>query len=138
MTRLKIWQSSRPLRELRDTQQGFYVYRNDRLIVNGGWLNLKKMKADEHTKLARIIVDFDSSQDELWNVDVSKSKASLPEGNLRDLIDGIARQTRKRAEDVYRHRDSRVADHPDAFLWLTKEARMAIKFTINRKKCGFS
>ena len=38
---------------------GFYVYRNDRLIVNGGWLNLKKMKADEHTKLARIIVDFD-------------------------------------------------------------------------------
>ena len=55
-----------------NAQQGFYVFRNARLIVNGGWLNLKRMKADEHTKLARIIVDFDSSEDELWNVDVSK------------------------------------------------------------------
>jgi len=105
-----------------NAQQGFYVFRNDRLIVNGGWLNLKRMKADEHTKLARIIVDFDSSEDELWNVDVSKSKASLPEGGLRDLVDGIARQTRKRAEEVYRHRGqsgSRSSFAPDSYIWRT-------------------
>ena len=64
-----------------NAQQGFYVYRNNRLIVNGGWLNLKKMKIDEHTKLARIIIDIDSSADESWNIDVSKSKANLPMGS---------------------------------------------------------
>lgn len=119
-----------------NAQQGFYVFRNDRLIVNGGWLNLKRMKADEHTKLARIIVDFNSSEDELWNVDVSKSKASLPEGGLKELVDGIARQTRKRAEEVYRHRGqsgSRATFAPDNYIWrTTRTSDKKTKYIINR------
>lgn len=37
-------------------QQGFYIYRAGRMIQSGGWSNLRA--PDEHTKLARIAVNF--------------------------------------------------------------------------------
>lgn len=120
-----------------NAQQGFYLFRNKRLIVNGGWLNLKRMKLDEHTKLARIIIDFDSSDDEGWHVDVSKSKASVPMGTLRDHVDAIARHTRKEAEKIYRHRaktNTREITAPDGFIWKTHKASDGkIAYKINRK-----
>ena len=36
-----------------NAQQGFYIYRNRRMIVAGGYLNFD-LKAEEHYKLARI------------------------------------------------------------------------------------
>lgn len=105
-----------------NAQQGVYIYRNDRLLINGGWLRLKKMKLDEHTKLARIIIDLDSSSDLHWHVDVSKSRASIPSGPIKQHIDAICRKTRKEAEEVYRHRGkviSRTVATPDKFIWKT-------------------
>ena len=37
-------------------QQGFYIYRGDRMIQSGGWNRLRTM--DEHSKLARIAIDI--------------------------------------------------------------------------------
>ena len=56
--------------------QGFYVYRNDRLIRWGGWL--KTRASDEHTKLARIALDFTSELDAVFQVNVAKSGVTLP------------------------------------------------------------
>jgi len=56
--------------------QGFYVYRNDRLIRWGGWL--KTRASDEHTKLARISLDFTSELDAVFQVNVAKSGVTLP------------------------------------------------------------
>ena len=39
-----------------NAHQGFYIYRNRRLLVAGDWLNL--FRAEEHCKLARIMVDL--------------------------------------------------------------------------------
>ena len=44
----------------RDAQQGFYVYRNRRLLLPGDWLGLEFRK-EEHYKLARIRVDLSNS-----------------------------------------------------------------------------
>ena len=120
-----------------NAQQGIYLYRNNRLLINGGWLNLKRMKLDEHTKLARIIIDLDSSSDLLWQVDVSKSRASIPTGNIKNNIDAICRKTRKEAEEVYRHRGkvvSRNVGAPDKFIWKTIVSPTGeTSFKINRK-----
>lgn len=105
-----------------NAQQGIYIYRNNRLLINGGWLQLKKMKLDEHTKLARIIIELDSSDDLNWHVDVSKSRASIPSGHIKEYIDAICRKTRTEAEAVYRHRGkvvSRSIAAADKFIWKT-------------------
>lgn len=46
-------------------QQGFYVYRNERLLVPGDWLGLPFTK-EEHFKLARIQLDIPNSMDQEW------------------------------------------------------------------------
>ncbi|MGY1730276.1 ATP-binding protein [Geodermatophilus sp. SYSU D01045] len=83
-------------------QQGFYVYRNNRLVVAGDWLGAAGAK-DEHTKLARILIDFDSTLDLQWQIDVKKSTARPP-GSIVDDLRRIATATRRAAEEVYRHR----------------------------------
>lgn len=56
--------------------QGFYVYRNRRLIIPGTWFRLSGKK--ELMKYARVMVDIDSSADSLWDIDVKKSSATVP------------------------------------------------------------
>ena len=49
-------------------QQGFYVYRNKRLLVWGTWF--KMMRKGEMSKLARIQVDLPNTLDDLWTLDI--------------------------------------------------------------------
>lgn len=57
-------------------QQGFYVYRNRRLIVYGTWFG--KFKKEPAYNLARIQLDMNSESDFEWGIDIKKSKATLP------------------------------------------------------------
>src|SRR5439155_14505655 len=77
-----------------NAQQGFYVYRNRRLIIAGGWLDLG-LRQEEHYKLARILVDLPNSMDEEWQIDIRKAHATPPPSLVRPLK-RIARLTRKR------------------------------------------
>ena len=61
-----------------NAQQGFYLYRGNRLIIAGDWLRLGWQK-EEHFKLARICVDIPNSMDHEWQIDVKKSTAAPPE-----------------------------------------------------------
>lgn len=72
-------------------QQGFYVYRNKRLLVWGTWFRL--MHQRELSKLARVQVDIPNSLDDLWSLDIKKSTAVPPEEvkkNLSIIIGKIA------------------------------------------------
>jgi hypothetical protein len=85
-----------------NAQQGFYLYRNRRLIVSGSWLGLG-LKQEEHFKLARILVDLPNTMDQEWQVDVRKAHA-IPPSSLVGPLTRIAKITRGRASEVYRHR----------------------------------
>tara|TARA_B100001063_G_scaffold59522_1_gene53751 strand:- start:7672 stop:9129 length:1458 start_codon:yes stop_codon:yes gene_type:complete len=63
--------------------QGFYVYRNKRLIIKSTWFRL--MPKEELTKLVRVRVDIPNSLDHIWKIDVKKSNASPPEVVRRGL-----------------------------------------------------
>ena len=89
-----------------NAQQGFYVYRNERLILPGSWLGLGKGKSwtkEEHYKLARIRIDIPNSMDHLWELDVKKSTASPPAA-IRDRLHNLASAVRTRAREVFAHR----------------------------------
>lgn len=69
-------------------RQGFYVYRNKRLIIWGTWFRI--ISQSEVGKLARIRVDIPNTLDTLWGIDVKKSKANIPHmirDKLRNVIE---------------------------------------------------
>lgn len=77
--------------------QGFYVYRNKRLLIWGTWFRLAH-KLDK-TKLSRIQVDIPNSLDQLWSLDIKKSTA-IPPAHIRvqllhilNNIGGISQRT---------------------------------------------
>jgi hypothetical protein len=80
-------------------QQGFYIYRNDRLIVAGDWLDLGGFRKDDKHSLARIAVDVTAELDNLWSVDVKKATARPPLP-LRGALTRIAKATRIEAQRV--------------------------------------
>lgn len=57
-------------------QQGFYVYRAHRLIQSGGWNRLRT--ADEHTKMARVSLDFFPDLDAAFEINIAKARVSFP------------------------------------------------------------
>ncbi|MEG1566963.1 MAG: ATP-binding protein [Anaerovoracaceae bacterium] len=77
-------------------EQGFYLYRNKRLISWGSWMRMGVRS--ELNKLARIQVDIPSSLDAVWMLDVKKSSAKIPD-KIKDRIkiaveDSIVRSKR--------------------------------------------
>ena len=75
------------------SHQGFYIYRNDRMILAGGWLNLKNCKQHQKYNGLRISVDFDSRLDEYFDVGFTKSTIDFPK-NITDKLEAV---TTKRA-----------------------------------------
>lgn len=117
-----------------NAQQGFYVYRNERLLVPGDWLGLGFQK-EEHCKLARIQVDLPNSLDDDWSIDVKKSIARPP-ASLKPELKRIARATRQRAVEIYRHRGKVIArDNADKYVfpWNKKIRRSKIFYAINQE-----
>ncbi|WP_438382515.1 ATP-binding protein [Asaia sp. BMEF1] len=116
-----------------NAHQGFYIYRNKRLLVAGDWLGLG-MQKEEHFKLARIRIDLTNSADLLWQIDVKKSRARPPAAFRRDLL-RIARTARGQASSIYRHRGKvvqRKLGSNDLFLWNHVVKRGKTYYKINR------
>jgi hypothetical protein len=55
-------------------RQGFYFYRNDRVIQAGGWNGIRADDGEPHLSLARVRIDLPSSLDSLFKLDVTKSR----------------------------------------------------------------
>src|SRR5690606_32846599 len=87
-------------------QQGFYVYRNERLLVAGSWLGLGQGRSwtkDEAHRLARIRLDIPNSLDADWKLDIRKSTARPPV-QIRPWLTRLAEDTREKARKAFAHR----------------------------------
>lgn len=89
-------------------QQGIYVYRASRLIQWGGWSGMRAI--DEHTKLARASLDFDTDMDSVFHVNVAKMKVSIPQ-SLRQGLEKPIHELCVQANAVYR-RSERPGGRP--------------------------
>lgn len=114
--------------ELRQ-RQGFYIYRNKRLIIWGTWFRL--IKQNELRKLARVCVDIPNTLDSIWDIDVKKSKASLPYMIRKNLAD-IVNVAVGRSEHVYRYRGRNVQTDKLIHVWNPIEERDKFAYRINR------
>ncbi len=63
--------------------QGFYLYRQGRLLIYGTWFGLSCIK--DVSNLVRIRIDVDIFQDKQWKIDVKKSTA-FPNLEIRKIL----------------------------------------------------
>jgi hypothetical protein len=80
-------------------QQGLYIYRAGRLVQWGGWNGVRGI--DEHTKLARATLDFDTDLDSVFHINVAKMRVTIPP-QLRQMLERPINELCSRADDVYR------------------------------------
>ena len=117
-----------------NSQQGFYVYRNRRLLVAGGWLDLPYTNEEQY-KLARIRVEIPNSTDGEWAIDVKKSRARPP-SRIRSRLKDLADVVRQKARDVFVHRGRRSAGNPSEPLrrvWVDVSRDGKLAYKVDRK-----
>ncbi|MGZ2411120.1 histidine kinase/DNA gyrase B/HSP90-like ATPase [Sphingomonas sp. F9_3S_D5_B_2] len=110
--------------------QGFYVYRNHRLIINGTWFRL--MRHGELSQLVRISIDIPNSLDELWKITVDKADAQLPtalRNRLRTIVEGL----RKSSGKVFRSKGGKISSANKIAVWSKYARGGEIRYYINRE-----
>lgn len=114
-------------------QQGFYIYRNERLLLAGDWLGL--FRKEEHYKLARIQIELPNTLDESWQIDIKKSIARPPLV-FREQIRAYALKVRQQAVEVYRHKGKsvkQIAGQKFVPLWVDHKRGDKWFYKINRE-----
>lgn len=110
--------------------QGFYIYRNKRLIVSGTWFRLTRK--EELGKLARIRVDIPSSLDYMWGIDIKKSSVNLPDLIKQNLYSAIYDSVLK-SKKVHEYRGRKINNDIN-YIWDRIETRnKCYEYKINRE-----
>lgn len=117
-------------------QQGFYVYRNERLLVAGSWLGLGRGRSwtkEEAHRLARIRLDISNESDATWKIDIRKSIARPPV-SIRERLTRLAEDTRDRARRVFAHRGQPIRTGGGVHLaqaWRAEHFRGGVRYRID-------
>ena len=114
-------------------QQGFYIYRNERLLLAGDWLGL--FRKEEHYKLTRIQIELPNTLDSEWQIDIKKSVARPPLF-FREQIRAYALKVRQQGVEVYRHKGKnvkQVAGQKFVPLWIDHKRGDKWFYKINRE-----
>ncbi len=119
-------------------QQGFYVYRNNRLLLAGSWLGLGQGRSwtkEEAHRLARIRLDISNTTDSEWKIDIRKSTARPPV-LIRARLMQFAEDTRARARRVFAHRGQPVhtgaGRQPLIQAWHAEHSSSGVRYRIDR------
>ena len=110
--------------------QGFYIYRNRRLIVWGSWLRMSVKS--ELTKLARIQVDIPSKLDTQWSMDVKKSTAKIPD-KIKDLIKASVEESIVKSKNVTQYRGKNELTLENKIWNRVMEREGFVRYEINRE-----
>ena len=94
--------------------QGFYVYRNKRLLVWGTWFRM--MRQGEMSKLARIRVDIPNALDDLWTLDIKKSSA-IPPAEVRNNLKSVIERLAEKSKRTWTYRGKRETDDSVVHVW---------------------
>jgi len=85
--------------------QGFYIYRQNRLLLHGDWLGL--FSKNEHFKNARILIDIPNKLDHDWKIDIKKATATPSFSVRKDLV-RLGKLTRTKAGSVHKFRGNQI------------------------------
>ena len=110
--------------------QGFYVYREGRLIIHGTWFRLAPQA--ELTKLSRVRVDIPNSLDEHWKIDIKKGSAQLPP-SVRERLKGLAERLGAGSRRAYGKRGTKLTEEREFPVWRRSQSKNQISYLIDEK-----
>jgi len=111
-------------------RQGFYIYRNKRLLVWGTWYRM--IPQAELSKLARVQVDIPNELDNLWTLDIKKSTAVPPE-EVRNNLSSVIERLAKRSEYTSVFRGKKETSDSIIHIWQRYKSRQGGSYySINR------
>ncbi|QZT37917.1 ATP-binding protein [Halosquirtibacter xylanolyticus] len=116
--------------------QGFYIYRNQRLLLSGDWLGL--FPKSEHCKNGRILIDIPNHLDNEWKIDIKKATA-MPPVSIKQDLKRIGRLVRSQASQIYKYRGEQIRKEGAKFVdfksvWKsTKRRDDTIDYKINEE-----
>jgi hypothetical protein len=116
--------------------QGFYIYRQNRLLLHGDWLSL--FSKNEHFKNARILIDIPNNLDHEWKIDIKKATATPSFTVRKDLI-RLGKMTRSRAAAIHKFRGNQIMldDTIKSFdfqpVWKARKTRDTRNYYINEE-----
>lgn len=117
--------------KIANRRQGFYIYREGRLINEGGWLGVFGSHGNEpHMSLLRVEFDFGHDLDEAFDVDVKKSRI-LFDPAIEEHLKSLLANARREAENRYRRKEK---DKAVAVDLNHTPANVSIAETPNTKK----
>jgi len=108
--------------------QGFYVYRNKRLIVKATWFRL--IKKEELNKLIRVRIDIPNHLDHLWSVNINKSQVVPPE-IVKKQLKKIIQKISGRGKRVFTRRATVLSNKMMTPLWNREVADGKVSYAIN-------
>ena len=115
-------------------QEGFYIYRNKRLIKEGGWLNLEKIGLDDKCKYARIEVNISSAVDKDFKINFSKNSLEIPE-ELKSVFYDVAQKARKESKTNFNYQKhpeiKRITRKEEERIWKTTKSDGALVLSVN-------
>lgn len=114
--------------------QGFYLYREKRLIIHGTWFNMARQTG--LTKLARVRIDIPNGMDAEWKIDVKKASAQPPapvRDRLRRIIETIGAGSKK----IYVSRGKCLISDNRLPVWIRVQDKNRIHYRLNPEHPAF-
>jgi hypothetical protein len=109
--------------------QGYYIYRNQRLIIWGKWFN--QYPKEELAKLVRVQVDIPNTLDYLWEIDVKKSQAVIP-AVIKKNLGMMINESLNSGKKVFRYKGKPKNRSSLIKVWNRIEERDYIRYEINQ------
>lgn len=114
-------------------QQGFYIYRENRMVTFGDWFGM--FPKDVQSELVRIKVEFKNAADDDWKIDVKKSTISVPD-EIKDDLKSIAKYYRQLSQEkmLYRTKSTKKGERIKGSLntWELKTDDIESIYILNR------
>lgn len=114
-------------------QQGFYFYRNHRLLQAGGWSYLRT--PDEHTKLLRVAVDFSSDLDAAFSINITKMRSKIP-AEIRERLNSLVGSWSGQARTRYDRRPASRGGTSSKIELVRQEEKRSVAETISSVAVG--
>lgn len=115
-------------------QEGFYVYRNNRLIQEGGWLSLPDVGMDDKSKYARIEVNIPSALDKEFQINFSKNTLIIPK-DIETKFVIAAKKARKESRnnfDYQKHPQfKRTTKKDEERIWKQTSSNQGLVLSVN-------
>ncbi len=108
--------------------QGFYVYRNRRLIVKATWFRL--IKKEELNKLIRVRIDIPNSLDHFWAINVDKSQVTPPE-IVKKQLKNIIQRISGAGKQVYKRKAAKIINRNIVPVWNREVNEGKISYSVN-------